>query len=100
VNSKVIALRGYTFARMGRTEQAHDVLETLRSIAQERYVPPYAMALVYMGLRRYDDAMDWLERCYSARDVHVVFLPIDAKWDPLRNDVRFPALLRQCGIAG
>jgi DNA-binding winged helix-turn-helix (wHTH) protein/Tfp pilus assembly protein PilF len=99
VNSKVIALRGYIFARAGRIEEAQNVLHTLLSIAQERYVPPYAMAIVHAGLGQYDEAMQWLERCYQARDVHVVFLTIDPKWDPLRGDARFSNLLRRCDFS-
>jgi DNA-binding winged helix-turn-helix (wHTH) protein/tetratricopeptide (TPR) repeat protein len=98
VNSKAIALRGYLFARMGRIEQANDVMNTLLAVSKERYVPPYSMAIVHLGLRQYDQAMQWLERCYDARDVHVVFLPIDPKWDPLRSDVRFSSLLQRCGF--
>jgi DNA-binding winged helix-turn-helix (wHTH) protein len=99
VNSKVIALRGYVFAKMGRTEEAQNVLTTLLSISQERYVPPYAMAIVHAGLSQFDLALQWLERCYEARDVHVIFLTIDPKWDPLRADRRFSTLLQRCGFA-
>jgi tetratricopeptide (TPR) repeat protein len=99
VNSKVIALRGYVFARMGRIEEAQHVLKTLLSIAKERYVPPYAMALVHAGLGEFELALEWLERCYDARDVHFIFLTMDPKWDPLRTDLRFSNLLRRCGFA-
>jgi DNA-binding winged helix-turn-helix (wHTH) protein/Tfp pilus assembly protein PilF len=98
VNSKVIALRGYLFARMGRIEEAQDVMNTLLSISQERYVPPYAMAIVQLGLGQRDQAMQWLGRCYDARDVHVVFLPIDPKWDSFRSDLHFCSLLERCGF--
>jgi DNA-binding winged helix-turn-helix (wHTH) protein len=99
VNSKVIALRGYVFARMGRIEEAQHVLKTLLSIAKERYVPPYAMALVHAGLSEFELAFEWLERCYGARDVHLIFLTMDPKWDPLRTELRFSNLLRRCGFA-
>ncbi len=99
VNSKVIALRGYVFARMGRIEEAQHVLKTLLSIAKERYVPPYAMALVHAGLGEFELALEWLERCYDARDVHLIFLTVDPKWDPLRTELRFSNLLRRCGFA-
>ncbi len=36
------------------------------------------------------------ERGYEAGDVHVAFLPIDAKWDPLRSEPRFVQLLERC----
>jgi DNA-binding winged helix-turn-helix (wHTH) protein/tetratricopeptide (TPR) repeat protein len=99
VNSKVIALRGYVFARMGRSEEAQNVLQTLLSIARERYVPPYAMAMVHAGLGQFELALQWLERCYDARDVHLIFLTMDPKWDPLRSERRFSDLLRRCGFA-
>jgi TolB-like protein len=98
VNSKIIAMRGYLFARTGRIEEANDVMNTLLSISQERYVPPYCIAMVHLGLGQLDTAMRWVERCYDARDVHVIFLPVDPKWDVLRDDPRFSSLLQRFGI--
>lgn len=98
VNSKVIALRGYVFARMSRTSDANEVLNTLLSISRERYIPPYAIALVHAGLGHHDLALQWLERCYSARDVHLIFLTIDPKWDSFRPDERFSRILERCGF--
>ena len=34
----------------------------------------------------------------AARDVHLVYLPVDAKWDACRNDVAFARLLDACGF--
>jgi DNA-binding winged helix-turn-helix (wHTH) protein/tetratricopeptide (TPR) repeat protein len=98
VNSKVIALRGYVFGRLGRSEEAQNVLQTLLAIARERYVPPYAMAMVHAGLGQLELALQWLERCYDARDVHLIFLTMDPKWDPLRSEPRFSDLLQRCGF--
>ncbi len=97
-NTKVIAMRGYIFGRIGRGDEAQGVLNTLLSIAKERYVPAYCIALVHLGLGELEEAMQWLERGYEARDVHVAFLPIDAKWDPLRTDPRFMRLMERCNF--
>jgi DNA-binding winged helix-turn-helix (wHTH) protein/tetratricopeptide (TPR) repeat protein len=97
-NSKVIALQGYLFAKLGRTHQAREVLNTLEAVSRERYVPPYATALVHAGLGQRDTALECLERAYEARDVHLIFLPVDPKWDAFRSDVRFLALFRRCGF--
>ncbi len=97
-NSKVISLRGYLFAKLGRTNEALQVLNTLEAIARDRYVPPYAMAQVHLGLRNWDHALEWLERACDVRDVHLVLLPADPKWDPVRGDARFVALLKRCGF--
>ncbi len=97
-NSKTLALRGYVLARNARAEEAHAVLEILKSVARERYVPPYATALVHLGLGHYEEAFNWLDRAFEMRDVHLAFLPNDVKWDPLRANPRFLSLLDRCGF--
>ena len=98
-NSKVIGLRGYLFARLGRAREAEETLHTLQAAARERYVPPYAMALIHAGLGETDQTLECLERSFEAHDVHLTFLPVDPKWDNYRTDQRFLKLLRRCGFA-
>jgi Tfp pilus assembly protein PilF len=98
-NSKVLALRGFLLARRERTKEAREVLGTLEATARARYVPPVAMALVNVGLGDRDAVFAWLERAHAARDVHLVYLPMDPKWDALRSDARFVAFLERCGFA-
>ncbi len=97
-NSKPIALRGYISAKAGRIREAHEVLDVLRAVARERYVPPYATALIHAGLGEHDLALDGLVRAFEVRDVHLAFLPNDLKWDPLRQNPRFITLLQDCGF--
>jgi TolB-like protein/Flp pilus assembly protein TadD len=97
-NSKLIALRGCLFAKLGRTEEAQAVLKTLEAASRERYVPPHAAALVHASLGERDAAFKWLDQAYDARDVHLVFLPVDPKWDAFRVESRFVALLARCGF--
>jgi DNA-binding winged helix-turn-helix (wHTH) protein/Flp pilus assembly protein TadD len=98
-NSKTISLRGYLFAKLGRVNEAREVLNTLEAMARERYMPPYAMALVHAGLGEREKALEWLERAVEVRDVHMCFPPIDPKWDAFRSDPRFQALLKRCGFS-
>jgi hypothetical protein len=72
------------------------VLETLAAASRQRYVPPYAFALIYAGLGDRDKAFEWLDRAYDVKDVHLMFLTVDSKWDPYRSDPRFAALLARC----
>ena len=97
-NSKAISLRGYILAKSGRANEAREVLRRLEADAGERYVPPYAMALVHAGLGEREPVFEWLDKAYAARDVHLIYLPVDAKWDPYRADPRFSALLARCGF--
>lgn len=97
-NSKVLALRGFLLAQLKRPIEAREVLNALEFVPEGKYVPPYAVALVYAGLGQADPALEWLERAYKVRDVHLAFLPVDAKWDPLRSDARFAALVDRCAF--
>ena len=95
-NSKALGLRGYILAKSGRAQAAQEVVQLLEAAARERYVPQYAWALIYLGMGEPDRALERLRRARETRDVHTSFLYIDAKWDPLREDPRFVALLEQC----
>ena len=97
-NSKAIALRGYLSAKLGKTKEAHEVLSTLEAVSRERYVPPYATALVHAGLGKHDSALEWLQRAYDEHDVHLVLATVDPKWDRFRADVRLADLLTRCGF--
>ncbi len=97
-NSKAISLTGYILGRSGRTTEARDLLGALEMASRQRYVPPYALALVHSGLGDADAAFEWLERAYAARDVHLMFLTVDVKWDRHRGDPRFKNLLARCGF--
>jgi TolB-like protein/class 3 adenylate cyclase/Flp pilus assembly protein TadD len=92
------AMIGYVAARMGDTVKAHAVLDELRSLAQQRYVPPTNIALVHVGLGETEAALVELERGYDKHDVQMQFLKIDKTWDPLRSDTRFDALLKRMGL--
>lgn len=97
-NSKPLSHRGYALAAAGQPDEARQVLETLRVLSADRYVPPYAMALVAAGLGEADEAFRWLDEAYAVHDAHLIFLTVDPKWDPLRADARFTALLARCGF--
>ncbi|AMY09334.1 Transcriptional regulator HilA [Luteitalea pratensis] len=97
-NSKPLSLRAYILAKTGRADEARAMLRTLEAVSKTRYVPPYAMALINAGLAQRESAFVWLERAYDARDMHLIYLPVDPKWDAYRADPRFEALIVRCGF--
>ena len=97
-NTKAMSFRGHLLAKGGRVDEAREVVKTLEALSRERYVPPYAIALVRAGLGEADAAFAELGRAYEARDVHLIFLTVDPKWDPYRADPRFGALVARCGF--
>jgi tetratricopeptide (TPR) repeat protein len=93
-----LAYQGFVLGQVGRRAEAEQIVTTMDHIAQNRFVPPFAFALVYTGLGDRDAAFQWLEKTYAVRDIGLVFLPADPKWDSLRSDKRFQSLLRRCGF--
>jgi Flp pilus assembly protein TadD len=99
-NSKPLAVKGYALARSGRRDEAEDIIRTFKNTAREKFAPPYNIALVYAGLGDREAVWEWLNRAYEARDVHMVHLPVDGKWDDYRVLPQFQELVCRCGFAG
>lgn len=97
-NTTTIALTGYVMALSGERVRARGVLEELRSLSRERYVPPYNMAIVHHGLGEREEALAWLEKAFEGRDVLLTFVAVDTKWDALRSDQRFVSLLERMNL--
>ena len=105
-NSKPTSLRGYLLARTGRVAEAREILRLLEARSKERYVPPYAFALVHAGLGDAASAFAWLDKAYAERDVHLMYLTRRRQVGPLprRSALsgadRALRLHRVCGGAG
>lgn len=97
-SSEPIALMGYTHAVSGERKEAEAALLELRTISEQKYVPPYNMAILHQGLGNSDEALRWLERAFEDRDVHMVFLGVEPKWDGIRNTARFISLLKRMNL--
>ena len=94
-----LATGAISYAKLGQAGgRAREVLGMLEEVSRSRYMPPYAMALVHAGLGEPEAVFEWLDRAYAVRDVHLVFLTVDPKWDPYRADPRFGTLLQRCGF--
>ena len=91
-----LANQGFVLGRIGRLAEAQQIITAMKQVSQSRFVPPYTFALVYTGLGNNDAAFQWLEKAYEVRDIGLIFLPVDPKWDSLRSDKRFQILLRRC----
>lgn len=93
-----IAATAYVDASLGDRAAARAAMVRLDSIAHERYVTPYAVALVHAALHEPDDAFRWLDRAVADRSHWLVWLERDNRWAPIRADPRFAALVRRVGL--
>ena len=77
--------------------KAESAVHELLQWQKERYVPPYNIALIFVGLNDFDAALRWLEQAFADRDVRMTFLR-DHKWRPLRSRPEFCALMERVGL--
>jgi hypothetical protein len=64
----------------------------------QKYVAPYFLAGIHIGLADDDRAMECLEKSYNERSHWLIYLHIDPSMDGLRSNPRFQDLLRRIGL--
>jgi tetratricopeptide (TPR) repeat protein len=79
----------------GRTAEAKEVLAKLLARAQNEYVSPYDIATVYAGLGDRDETFKWLRRAADERSTFIMHLGWDSRFDKIRGDSRYRALIDQ-----
>jgi Flp pilus assembly protein TadD len=97
-NSEAIASIGYAAARAGDSSKARAVLEELKGLANQRYVPPFNLALAYHALASENQAVSELNRACEERDVRLRLLKVDPRWNSLRSNLRFLGILKRIGL--
>ena len=97
-NSEAIGSIGYAAASAGDKAKARAVLEELKTLSTQHYIPPHNIALVYDGLGDQDQALAELEKACDERDVRVTLLKVDPRWDSLRSHPRFVSILKRIGL--
>ncbi len=96
-NTEALSLAGYVQAKTGDRAAADATLRELLARREERYVPPYNVALLYAGLGDLESALHWLTLGFADRDVHLNFLR-DHKWNGLRSRHEFRSLMERVGL--
>ncbi len=89
-----LADQGYIYAATGRRADAVKVLEALQALSRDRYVDYVRLALIHTGLGEKDQALGLLEKALERRDVGMLVIKPDPRFDPLRGEARFKAILR------
>jgi tetratricopeptide (TPR) repeat protein len=97
-NSLPLAGLSHAYAISGRTGEAREILEKLLEMSKLRYVPAYDIAVVYVGLGDRSRAFEWLAKAYEERSGFLVYIKCDRRFDGLRSEPQYAALLQRIGL--
>jgi len=89
---------GYIYGALGKKSEALALIEELKKLSAQEYVPAPSMALIYAGLGDKDQAFLWLEKAYEERAFQMQWLGVEPRWDSLHSDPRFADLKRRMGL--
>ena len=85
----------HVLAISGKRSEALIELAKLQERAKRQYVPPYDIALIYVGLGENDKAFAWLEKAYDDHSTEMIYFKVDPLLAPLHSDPRYQNLLRR-----
>lgn len=97
-NPSFLAGLGTTYALLGNRPEAEATVARMERLASERYVSPFAIALVYARLGRTADTFEWLQKAYRDRDDNLIFANVEPTFETLRSDHRFLEILRNLNL--
>jgi tetratricopeptide (TPR) repeat protein len=93
-----VAQLGTIYSYSGKRDEAEKVLDQLHELSKQRYVSPFYIALIYVGIGQKDQAFEWLEKAYDEHDHALETLKVDPMLDSVRSDPRFTELLKRMGL--
>jgi TolB-like protein/Flp pilus assembly protein TadD len=94
----VLAVSGGVYAACGEREKAKAVLARLGEITKTRFVCPYEIALIPLGLGERDEAFRYLEEGCRVRSTCMPFLKVDPRYDAIHADPRYTDLVKRIGL--
>ena len=94
----VLSSLAHAVAVSGSALEARVLLEELRQLERRRYVPPYGLALIHIGLGEREEAYRRLRQAFELREPNLLWLGVNPRFDPLRSDVEFEELLRRLSV--
>jgi tetratricopeptide (TPR) repeat protein len=89
---------GHVYAISGREREARTMLSELHKLSRTRYVSAFDLAVIHAGLGDKAQALAWLDKAYDDRSFFLVSLNVDPRFDHLRAEPRFRALVQRIGL--
>ena len=86
------------YAQSGMQGVRRDELEYMLNRAKDGEVVAFGIARIYAYLGDKDKAFEWLNKAVDDRAIQFTYLIADPRWDSVRSDPRYTALLQRVGL--
>ena len=89
-----LAVDGFTFGLEGDTKSAAAKLAELQNMSRSRYVSPFNMAQVLVGMRQYEAAIDEFNAALRSATRGKCFwphIPLSIRFEARRDSIAWPA---------
>jgi tetratricopeptide (TPR) repeat protein len=93
-----LGFMGYAHALANQHAEAETLLDVLQEISQRKYVSPYSMLLIHLGLGARERVFELLEQLYEEGNDWLVWLKVSPELKSVRNDPRFKNLMLRLGF--
>ena len=97
-NPSILSVLGYAYARAGQRDEAQAILNKFQEMRKQRYVSPFVIALLCVGLDKKDEAIEWLNKAFEERDPQLIWVDLDPELEVLHSDPRYRDLMQRMGI--
>jgi tetratricopeptide (TPR) repeat protein len=96
--SWIVGDLGYVDALLNKRTEAQKVIEELNQRSAREYLDPSIIAYIYIALGDKDQAFACMDKAFQERSGLIGWLEVEPKFDPLRSDPRFAALVHRMGL--
>ena len=93
-----LGLLGHCLALAGEKNEALRLLDKLDALSRARYVSPDFFAWIHLGLGELSEAFRFLTAAFERRSNWLAWLGAEPRYDSVRQDERFQAILRNVGL--
>lgn len=97
-NPEVLANLGYIYALAEDRVEATRILAKLKRLSKQRYLWPFHLATIYSCLGEKEQTFALLERAFEERNLNMILLKVDQRFDNVCSDPRFAAMLQRIGL--
>jgi Flp pilus assembly protein TadD len=99
-DTALLAVLARSLVLQDRRPEAEAIHQRPITMSATRYVSPTDRAKLALALGLWDEAFDMAEQSRVERRGWIVYMRVDALWDPVREDPRYRALLANMKIPG